>query len=373
MSALHRHISDSPILNLFYTWALKSVMSSSQPDQNDLLWPYRWVKNWYSLATLPGVWRNGVSVGTGRPRVSILWLGEVVGSATSTSVGQHVHLSEQIRPWDVAGTLSDYPTNQPLPALRLLWWLPGTSRPSHSRTVGGQIDWMALKVSRATLGRLLRDGTGRVWAFPSATMPSWTETETYTLARSLVLSHTRTHARAHAYTHTHARTRARSLFLCLSVCLSVCLSLSLSLSFYLSLPPLSLPLSLSLPPPPPLSPYLEKKAHGRGLRDGRVLSNGREADWRVGLLPCQSTPHLPRLVPLRDEGCTWWQPHALYWFRVCAVDENRLVGLVVRRPPRERKIPGSNPACAGIFFGVESYQWLKNSHSSDYPARRLVL
>ena len=33
-----------------------------------------------------------------------------------------------------------------------------------------------------------------------------------------------------------------------------------------------------------------------------------------------------------------------------------LVGLVVRRPPRERKIPGSNPACDGIFFGVESYQ-----------------
>ena len=35
---------------------------------------------------------------------------------------------------------------------------------------------------------------------------------------------------------------------------------------------------------------------------------------------------------------------------------DRLVGLVVRRPPRERKVPGSNPACAGIFFGVESYQ-----------------
>ena len=30
---------------------------------------------------------------------------------------------------------------------------------------------------------------------------------------------------------------------------------------------------------------------------------------------------------------------------------HRLVGLVVRRPPRERKIPGSNPACAGIFRG----------------------
>ena len=36
---------------------------------------------------------------------------------------------------------------------------------------------------------------------------------------------------------------------------------------------------------------------------------------------------------------------------------DRLVGLVVRRPPRERKIPGSNPACAGIFSGL--------SHTSD--------
>ena len=33
------------------------------------------------------------------------------------------------------------------------------------------------------------------------------------------------------------------------------------------------------------------------------------------------------------------------------------VGLVVRRPPRERKVPGSNPACAGIFSG--------SSHTSD--------
>ena len=30
---------------------------------------------------------------------------------------------------------------------------------------------------------------------------------------------------------------------------------------------------------------------------------------------------------------------------------DRLVGLVVRRPPRERKVPDSNPACAGIFSG----------------------
>ena len=37
---------------------------------------------------------------------------------------------------------------------------------------------------------------------------------------------------------------------------------------------------------------------------------------------------------------------------------DRLVGLVARRPPRERKAPGSNPACAGIF------SW--SSHTSDF-------
>ena len=36
---------------------------------------------------------------------------------------------------------------------------------------------------------------------------------------------------------------------------------------------------------------------------------------------------------------------------------DRLVGLVVRRPPRKRKVRGSNPACAGIFPG--------SSHTSD--------
>ena len=55
------------------------------------------------------------------------------------------------------------------------------------------------------------------------------------------------------------------------------------------------------------------------------------------------------------------------------IHEYRLVGLVVRRPPRERKVLGLNPACGGIFVGVESYQWLQNWHSSGYPARRLAL
>ena len=35
-------------------------------------------------------------------------------------------------------------------------------------------------VSRATLGKMLRDGAERVWAFPTATMPSGAETETET-------------------------------------------------------------------------------------------------------------------------------------------------------------------------------------------------
>ena len=50
----------------------------------------------------------------------------------------------------------------------------------------------------------------------------------------------------------------------------------------------------------------------------------------------------------------------------------RLVGLVVRRPPRERKIPGSSPVCAGIFSGSSHTSDSKNWHSSGYPSRRLA-
>ena len=41
-------------------------------------------------------------------------------------------------------------------------------------------------VLRATLGRLLRKGAECVWAFPSATMPPWVETETETVRLSSV-------------------------------------------------------------------------------------------------------------------------------------------------------------------------------------------
>ena len=46
-----------------------------------------------------------------------------------------------------------------------------------------------------------------------------------------------------------------------------------------------------------------------------------------------------------------------YCARPVSLMSDCLVGLVVRRPPRERKIPGSNPACGGIFSG--------SSHTSD--------
>ena len=94
------------------------------------------------------------------------------------------------------------------------------------------------------------------------------------------------------------------------------------------------------------------KAHTRSIPSHRSLSKG----------VLETVPMFVRLNTDRSRSvCIASSPY-LY----------RLIGLVVRCPPRERMIPGSNPACAGIFFGVESYQWLKNWHSSGYPARRLA-
>ena len=45
------------------------------------------------------------------------------------------------------------------------------------------------------------------------------------------------------------------------------------------------------------------------------------------------------------------EPHARLLPHTPLCSAYRLVGLVVRHPPRERKVPGSNPACAGIFSG----------------------
>ena len=52
----------------------------------------------------------------------------------------------------------------------------------------------------------------------------------------------------------------------------------------------------------------------------------------------------------------WWAASLMYHCLSCLIP-TRLVDLVVRCPPRERKIPGSNPAWAVIFSG--------SSHTSD--------
>ena len=52
---------------------------------------------------------------------------------------------------------------------------------------------------------------------------------------------------------------------------------------------------------------------------------------------------------------------------------DRLVGLVVKASASGAKDPRFESPLRRDFCGVESYQWLKNWHSSGYPARRLGL
>ena len=52
---------------------------------------------------------------------------------------------------------------------------------------------------------------------------------------------------------------------------------------------------------------------------------------------------------------------------------HRLVGLVVKASASRAEGPGFESRLRWDFFGVKSYQWLKNWHSSGYPARRLAL
>ena len=52
---------------------------------------------------------------------------------------------------------------------------------------------------------------------------------------------------------------------------------------------------------------------------------------------------------------------------------DRLVGLVVKASASREEDPGFESRLRRDFSGVESYQWLKNWHSSGYPARRLAV
>ena len=65
-------------------------------------------------------------------------------------------------------------------------------------------------------------------------------------------------------------------------------------------------------------------------------------------------PILPHYLPAL-------QAHsAAFFLNPCQpVPLDRLIGLVVRHPPRERKIPSSNSTCAGIFSGSSRTSDLK--------------
>ena len=52
---------------------------------------------------------------------------------------------------------------------------------------------------------------------------------------------------------------------------------------------------------------------------------------------------------------------------------DRLVGLVVKASASRAEDPGFESRLHQDVSGVEPHQWLKNWHSSDYPARRLAL
>ena len=73
---------------------------------------YQWLKNWHCSGYPPGV-IGSVLAPVGPVSVYFDWVKWKVWSATSSSVWQHVQLSEQIRPWDTlacAGTLSNQQT-----------------------------------------------------------------------------------------------------------------------------------------------------------------------------------------------------------------------------------------------------------------------
>ena len=66
------------------------------------------------VATLPGAWHYRVSAGTGRPGVSILWLGEMESWICNFYLSVAARKIVQIRPWDTLACCWDVkqPTNK---------------------------------------------------------------------------------------------------------------------------------------------------------------------------------------------------------------------------------------------------------------------
>ena len=94
----------------------------------------------------------------------------------------------------------------------------------------------------------------------------------------------------------------------------------------------------------------------------------------------------------------WFAAKSVMWWAGCSVDgvlgsllsrwcvglatqsvmcwarcSHRLVGLVVKACASRAEDPGFESRLRRDFFGVESYQRLKNRHSSSYPGRRMAL
>ena len=92
---------------------------------------------------------------------------------------------------------------------------------------------------------------------------------------------------------------------------------------------------------------------------GRLLGDGVESVWAF------PSPVMPSWAENETETLRCSQSDSWH------VD--RLVGLVVKASASRVEDPRFESRLHHDFSGVESYQWLKNWHSSGYPARCLAL
>ena len=125
--------------------------------------------------------------------------------------------------------------------------------------------------------------------------------------------------------------------------------------------------------------YACSHVHSRALLVARTITHAQEADWKLisasdsvsqkrnwkpewefSEIPVE---HVISFLPgygFPDNRLVMFHPSKqprLRHLPATFSTTDRLVGLVVWRPPRERKIPGLNPACAEIFPG--------SSHTND--------
>ena len=113
-----------------------------------------------------------------------------------------------------------------------------------------------------------------------------------------------------------------------------------------------------------------KEFWGKGVRN-RVNSKGKNPlyrRFRGGSNPRATLYHSEQ----RDQHTTDWAiPAHVFSYSYSA--RHRLFGLVVKASASRAGDPGFKSRLLRDFNGVESYQWLKNWHSSGYPARRLAI